>query len=438
MSRPDTVIVLAAGQGTRMKTGWAKVMAPLCGRPLIAWVLDQALALEPRRVLVVVGYRADEVRKAVEKHPAGGATIECVLQDEQRGTGHAVQCCLPQLADARGPVVLLYGDMPLLATESLKALCETQVGTANGMALLTARPRDPRGFGRIVRGAGGAVQRIVEEKDADAATRAIDEVNLGVYCFDAALLRDALPKLQPNNAQRELYVTDVVASFVAAGRVARAVEVADEREAIGINTLKHLAEARTALQERILDEHLARGVYIEDPSTTVIDHGVKIGAATTIEPCTVIRAGAVIGERCHVGPFAHIGPDTTLDDGAEIGNFVETKRSRIGAKTKAKHLAYIGDGRIGARCNIGAGTIFANYDGKTKSITTVHDGAFVGSGSVLVAPCEIGAGAYTGAGAVVTRNSRVEPGAVWVGVPARPLARRDANPAEARKDSHKA
>lgn len=438
MSRPDTVIVLAAGQGTRMKTGWAKVMAPLCGRPLIAWVLDQALALEPRRVLVVVGYRADEVRKAVEKHPAGGATIECVLQDEQRGTGHAVQCCLPQLADARGPVVLLYGDMPLLATDSLKALCETQVGTANGMALLTARPRDPRGFGRIVRGAGGAVQRIVEEKDADAATRAIDEVNLGVYCFDAALLRDALPKLQPNNAQRELYVTDVVASFVAAGRVARAVEVADEREAIGINTLKHLAEARTALQERILDEHLARGVYIEDPSTTFIDHGVKIGAATTIEPCTVIRAGAVIGERCHVGPFAHIGPDTTLDDGAEIGNFVETKRSRIGAKTKAKHLAYIGDGRIGARCNIGAGTIFANYDGKTKSITTVHDGAFVGSGSVLVAPCEIGAGAYTGAGAVVTRNSRVEPGAVWVGVPARPLARRDANPAEVRKDSHKA
>jgi len=438
MSRPDTVIVLAAGQGTRMKTGWAKVMAPLCGRPLIAWVLDQALALEPRRVLVVVGYRADEVRKVVEKHPAGAATIECVLQDEQRGTGHAVQCCLPQLADARGPVVLLYGDMPLLATDSLKALCETQVGTANGMALLTARPRDPRGFGRIVRGAGGAVQRIVEEKDADAATRAIDEVNLGVYCFDAALLRDALPKLQPNNAQRELYVTDVVASFVAAGRAARAVEVADEREAIGINTLKHLAEARTALQERILDEHLARGVYIEDPSTTVIDHGVKIGAATTIEPCTVIRAGAVIGERCHVGPFAHIGPDTTLDDGAEIGNFVETKRSRIGAKTKAKHLAYIGDGRIGARCNIGAGTIFANYDGKTKNITTVHDGAFVGSGSVLVAPCEIGAGAYTGAGAVVTRNSRLEPGAVWVGVPARPLTRREATPAEPRKDSHKA
>lgn len=438
MSRPDTVIVLAAGQGTRMKTGWAKVMAPLCGRPLIAWVLDQALALEPRRVLVVVGYRADEVRKAVEKHPAGGATIECVLQEEQRGTGHAVQCCLPQLADARGPVVLLYGDMPLLAPESLKALCDTQASTANGMALLTARPRDPRGFGRIVRGAGGAVQRIVEEKDADAPTRAIDEVNLGVYCFDAALLRDALPKLQPNNAQRELYVTDVVASFVAAGRAARAVEVADERESIGINTLKHLAEARTALQERILDEHLARGVYIEDPSTTVIDHGVKIGAATTIEPCTVIRAGAVIGERCHVGPFAHIGPDTTLDDGAEIGNFVETKRSRIGAKTKAKHLAYIGDGRIGARCNIGAGTIFANYDGKSKNITTVHDGAFVGSGSVLVAPCEIGAGAYTGAGAVVTRNSRLEPGAVWVGVPARPLARRDANPGEARKDSRKA
>ncbi len=442
MARPDTVIVLAAGQGTRMKTGWAKVMAPLCGRPLIAWVLDQALALEPRRVLVVVGYRADEVRKAVEKHPASGAVIECVLQAEQRGTGHAVQCCLPQLADAKGPVVLLYGDMPLLSSASLKRLCDEQLASAGGMALLTSRPHDPRGFGRIVRGADGAVQRIVEEKDADAATRAIDEVNLGVYCFDAGLLREALPALQPNNAQRELYVTDVVAHFVAARRAVRAVEVADELEAIGINTLKHLSEARVAAQERILDEHLARGVYIEDPATTYIDYGVTIGAGTIIEPCTVIRAGAAIGAGCHVGPFAHIGPDTTLEDGAEIGNFVETKRSRIGAKTKAKHLAYIGDGRIGARCNIGAGTIFANYDGKKKSITTVHDGAFVGSGSVLVAPCEIGAGAYTGAGAVVTRNSKLEPGAVWVGVPARKLR---AGPSEStgeskdvRKDQSKA
>jgi len=438
MSRPDTVIVLAAGQGTRMKTGWAKVMAPLCGRPLIAWVLDQALALQPRRVLVVIGYRADEVRKAVEKHAGGSAAIECVLQPEQRGTGHAVQCCLPQLSDVGGPVVLLYGDMPLLATSSLTRLCEEQQASAGGMALLTARPSDPRGFGRIVRGARGDVQRIVEEKDADAATRALDEVNLGVYCFDAGLLREALPQLRPNNAQRELYVTDVVAHFVAAGRSVRSVEVADELEAIGINTLQHLAQARAAAQERIVAEHLARGVFIEDPATTYIDHGVTIGAGTTIEPCSIIRAGAVIGAGCHVGPFAHIGPDTTLEDGAEIGNFVETKRSRIGAKTKAKHLAYIGDGRIGARCNIGAGTIFANYDGKTKSVTTVQDGAFVGSGSVLVAPCEIGAGAYTGAGAVVTRNSKLAPGAVWVGVPARPLRRGAAETKDVRKDANKA
>ncbi len=430
MSRPDTVIVLAAGQGTRMKTGWAKVMAPLCGRPLVAWVVDQALALEPRRVLVVVGYRAPEVEAAVSKlDPAG--RIQCVLQEEQRGTGHAVQCCLPQLADAKGPVVLLYGDMPLLGVESLRGLCAEQARSGGGMALLTSRPSDPRGFGRVVRGADGAVQRIVEEKDADAATKAIDEVNLGVYCFDAGLLREALPSLHPNNAQRELYVTDVVAHFARAKREVRALVVADEREAIGINTLKHLSEARAVLQERILDEHLARGVYIVDPATTYIEHGVSIGATTVVEPCSVIRAGTVIGAGCHIGPFAHIGPQTTLDDGAEIGNFVETKRSRIGAKTKAKHLAYIGDGSIGARCNIGAGTIFANYDGKRKSTTTVHDGAFVGSGSVLVAPCEVGAGAYTGAGAVVTRNSVLAPGAVWVGVPARPLEKRGENSARA-------
>jgi len=437
MPRPDTVIVLAAGQGTRMKTGWAKVMAPLCGRPLIAWVVDQALALQPRRVLVVVGYRSAEVEKAVSALDPQGR-IECVLQAEQRGTGHAVQCCLPQLADAQGSVVLLYGDMPLLTTDSLEQLCAEQARSNGGVALLTARPSDPRGFGRIVRGAAGRVERIVEEKDADAAIKALDEVNLGVYCFDAKLLAEALPRLSPNNAQNELYVTDVIAQFVAAGREARAIVVDDVREAIGINTLKHLAEAREAMQERILDAHLAAGVYIEDPATTYIDHGVKIGATTIIEPCTVIRSGAVIGTGCHVGPFAHIGPDTTLDDGAEIGNFVETKRSRIGPKTKAKHLAYIGDGRIGARCNIGAGTIFANYDGKRKSVTTVHDGAFVGSGSILVAPCEVGVGAYTGAGAVVTRNSNLPAGAVWVGVPARPLAKAEnhTSSSDAGIDSH--
>jgi bifunctional UDP-N-acetylglucosamine pyrophosphorylase/glucosamine-1-phosphate N-acetyltransferase len=420
MSRPETVIVLAAGQGTRMKTGWAKVMAPLCGRPMIAWVVDQALALDPERVLVVVGYRADEVRAAVaELDPKG--RVRCVLQAEQKGTGHAVQCCAAELGSNPGQVALLYGDMPLLEPASLARLCAAQAATKGGVALLTAAPSDPRGFGRIVRGVDGSVARIVEEKDASAEIRALREVNLGVYAFDGRFLLQALTKLAPDNAAGELYVTDTVAAFAEAGREVAAIALESEIEAIGVNTLAHLAEARAALQARIHARHLAAGVHVVDPATTYIDHGVEIGAGTTIEPCTVIRAGARIGAGCHLGPFAHIGPATVLADGVEIGNFVETKRSRIGRRTKAKHLAYIGDGEIGAEVNIGAGTILANYDGKSKHTTTVQDKSFVGSGSVLVAPCTIGPGAYTGAGAVVTRNSSVPAGAVWVGVPARPI-----------------
>jgi bifunctional UDP-N-acetylglucosamine pyrophosphorylase/glucosamine-1-phosphate N-acetyltransferase len=275
MSRPDTVIILAAGQGTRMKTGWAKVMAPLCGRPMIAWVVDQALALDPRRILVVVGYRGDEVRKAVEGLDPKGR-IRTVLQAEQKGTGHAVQCCSDELEEVTGRVVLLYGDMPLLTTTSLERLCAAQERTRAGVALLTATPHDPRGFGRIVHASDGSVARIVEEKDATPELKAIREVNLGVYAFDGAFLAQALPRLKNDNAQREFYITDVVAMFADAGREATPVALDDECEAIGVNTLKHLAEARAALQARIVDLHLAAGVYIEDPATTYIAHGVTI------------------------------------------------------------------------------------------------------------------------------------------------------------------
>jgi bifunctional UDP-N-acetylglucosamine pyrophosphorylase/glucosamine-1-phosphate N-acetyltransferase len=423
MPAPDTVIILAAGQGTRMKTGWAKVMAPLCGRPLIAWVVDQALALEPKRVLVVVGYKADEVRKAVSGLDARGR-ITCVTQSEQRGTGHAVQCCLPELGSNPGVVVLLYGDMPLLEPASLNQLCEAQAASGGGAALLTSRPDDPRGFGRIVRDAHGDVQRIVEERDASADIKTLREVNLGVYAFDGRALVAMLPRLGNSNSQGEYYLTDVIEMFVRERRRVAAVDVADEREAIGVNTLAHLSQARAALQQRLLEEHMAAGVFIEDPATTYIDWGVKIGAATRVLPCTVIRSGVTIGEHCEVGPFTHLRSGTVLGDGAEVGNFVEVKNSRLGSHSKAKHLSYLGDGQVGSRVNIGAGTIFANYDGVAKHTTTVSDKSFVGSGSVLVAPCTLGEGAITGAGAVVTRNSNVPAGATWVGVPAKPIHKR--------------
>ena len=427
MSRPETAVILAAGQGTRMKTGWAKVMAPLCGRPMIAWVVEQALALEPERVIVVVGYRSDEVSAAVSKLDPRGR-VRCVVQEPQLGTGHALQVCLPELGADPGRTVVLYGDMPLLRPESLARLVAAQASSQGGAALMTARPADPRGFGRIVRDARGELARIVEERDATPEERAIDEVNLGVYAFEGRDLVAELPKLSNANAQREYYLTDVVAALARAGRRVATVALDDEAEAIGVNTIRHLSEARGALQARILEAHMAAGVYIEDPASTYIDHGVSIGARTRILPCTVIRSGVAIGEDCEVGPFTHLRVGTVLEDGAEMGNFTEAKQSRLGSHSKAKHLAYLGDARIGRRVNIGAGTIFANYDGRAKHVCTVGDGSFVGSGTILVAPAEVGAGATTGAGALVTRNSHIPPGEVWVGVPARKLGRRSSAP----------
>jgi len=421
-SRPDTVVILAAGQGTRMKSAAAKVLAPLCGRSMLAWVLDQAQALAPQRILVVVGHQADEVRAEVAKHPVA-AKLSCVAQEPQRGTGHALQVCLPALGKDPGRVVVLYGDMPLLQTASLEALCAEQARTAGGAAILTAEPANPRGFGRIVRNTAGELERIVEEKDASPAIKALREVNLGVYCFPGAELVRLLPGLSNDNAQKEFYLTDVVGRLVGEGRKVAALLLADEQEAIGINTLAHLAEARGVLQLRIHEQHLLAGVYIEDPASTFIDHGVEIGVGTKVHPCSVIQSGVRIGAGCEVGPFAMLRGGSVLADGAAVGNFVEVNRSRMGKKSKAKHLAYLGDATLGERVNIGAGTIFANYDGKTKSACTVGDGAFVGSGTILVAPVEVGAAATLGAGAVVTRRSVVGPGEVWVGVPARALPR---------------
>lgn len=420
MPRPDTVVILAAGQGTRMKTAAPKVLAPLLGRPLLAWVVDQALALEPERVIVVVGHGADDVQKAAAGLDPRGR-LRFVRQEPQKGTGHALQCCLQELGADPGVVCVLYGDMPLLSRESLSRLVEAHAGTGGGAAMLTAEPADPRGFGRIVRRSDGAVLRIVEQKDATPQELALSEVNLGVYAFTGRDLVRHLPGLTNDNAQKEYYLTDVVGRLVAEQKRVAALVLADEREAIGVNTLVHLAEARSVLQHRVLEEHMLRGVWIEDPATTYIDWGVEIGARTHVQPCSVIRSGVKIGEGCEVGPFAHLRSGTVLADGAAVGNFVETKNARFGPRAKAKHLAYVGDAELGEKVNIGAGTVFANYDGKLKHRSIVEAGAFVGSGTVLVAPVKVGRGATTGAGAVVKRGSDIPAGETWIGVPARKL-----------------
>jgi len=404
-----------------MKSESPKVLHSICGRPLVDYVVDQALSLGPDRVVLVVGKGAEEVEESVlASFP--GAPLEFVLQEEQLGTGHAVRCALPQVGP--GATIILYGDMPLLRPESLEALVETRASSGALSSLLTVVADNPRGFGRVLRQKDpeGPLDRIVEEKDASDEEKAVREVNVGVYVFAEGVLAEYLPLLNKDNAQGEYYLTDVAANLVEAGHPVLAVRLDNEAEAIGINTLEQLSEARDGLHHRILSLHMANGVHVEDPATTYIDWGVEIGQGTKIFPCSMIRSGARVGRDCEVGPFSHLRTGTVLQDGSHVGNFTETKNASLGSGTKAKHLSYLGDVEIGAEVNVGAGTIVANYDGKLKHKTQIGDRAFIGSGSVLIAPTKIGEGALTGGGAVVTRGSEIAAGEVWVGVPARPLS----------------
>jgi bifunctional UDP-N-acetylglucosamine pyrophosphorylase/glucosamine-1-phosphate N-acetyltransferase len=386
---------------------------------MIGWVLETALELDPERVIIVVGHGREEVEAAVRaEFPE--APITFVVQAEQLGTGHAVECAAEELEGFDGPVVVLCGDTPLLRSEGLKGLLDVRESSGD-VSMLTAYVSDPTGYGRIVRGEEDDFERIVEERDATEDERRISEINLGVYAFGAGDLMSYLGRVESQNAQGERYLTDVLGMYAADGREVEIVELEDAEEAAGVNSLSDLAEVRWGVQLRVLEGHLNNGVQIEDPATTYIDHGAQIGAGTVIFPCTVIRAGVRVGAGCEVGPFTHLRVGTVLKDGAQVGNFTECKKSTIGEGSKAKHLSYLGDTVIGKGVNIGAGTIFANYDGVAKHQTIVGDGAFVGSGTTVVAPNEIGAGATTGAGAVVTRSARVGDGEVWVGVPARQL-----------------
>ncbi|GAB4152480.1 MAG: bifunctional UDP-N-acetylglucosamine diphosphorylase/glucosamine-1-phosphate N-acetyltransferase GlmU [Planctomycetota bacterium] len=417
MSRPLAVLCLAAGLGKRTRVSIPKAVLPLCGRALAEWSLDASSDLKPERTVVVVHHHKERVMEILGRR--GG--VEFVDQGEPRGTGHAVKVAMNALSGFEGDILVTYADCPLLTARTLRCLKEAR-GDAP-CSLLTATLEDPHGLGRILRNEKGDLVGIREQRDCSEEEDEIREINAGFYCFDAAALRPALERLEPDNAQRELYLTDVVAGFVEEGREVVTVETEDLDEVLGVNSLADLAMARTVAQERILLHHLENGVLIEDPATTAIGYGVRIGPDTRVLPFTVIESGVEIGRGCEVGPFAHLRPGTVLDDGAEVGNFVETKKARLGRGAKAKHLTYLGDARVGERANIGAGTITANYDGERKHETVVGARAFVGSGTVLVAPAVMGDGSRTGAGAIVTRNSRIGQGETWVGVPARLLRR---------------
>ncbi len=438
-----TVIVLAAGVGKRMKSELPKVLHPVLGRTLVGHVLAAVdEALPGSRVLVVIGRGAERVAEHVaEQAPHAGT----VLQAEQRGTGHAVRVALDAVPDDDGPVVVLNGDLPLITPATLGALVAGHETAHAGVTVLTAEVADPGGAGRIVRGEGGAVSRIVEQRDASPVELAINEINAGAYAFDAGALREMLGKISTNNDQGEEYLTDVVGLMVAGGWPVRAHLTADPDETLGCNDRVELAALRATMRDRVNAEFMRAGVGIVDPATTWIDVTAHVEPDAVIEPNTHLRgasrigAGAVVGpdtslidteveagatvlrthaERAHVGagaavgPFAYLRPGTVLGAKAKVGTFVETKNAQLGEGAKVPHLSYIGDATIGEHSNVGAATVTVNYDGVRKHHTVIGAHARTGADNMFVAPVEVGDGAYTAAGSVIVND--VPPGALGV------------------------
>ncbi|MEW4567796.1 NTP transferase domain-containing protein [Tautonia sp. JC769] len=410
-------IILAAGQGKRMRSERAKVLHEVCGQPMIRYVVEAARGAGARSVIVVVGFGADQVRDALADEP----DVFFAVQERQLGTGDAVRACRPLLEGYSGPALVLVGDEPLLRAEPLANLLDRQRAEQLVCLMGTAVLPDPTGFGRILRDSAGRFLRIVEQRDCTPEEAAIQEINPSCYVFELPALWDALDQLDTTNAQGEYYLTDAPELLIQMGRSVAALTVLDAEDVLGVNTREHLAEAHVVMQRRIQSRLMDEGVSIVDPRTTFIDGRASIGPDTTIFPFSVISGSVRVGRNCRIGPFAHLRDGTVLHDDVEVGAFVEVNRSTFEAGARARHLAYLGDAIVGHGVNIGAGAITANFDGKTKAQTEIGGGAFIGSGAVLVAPVTIGAEATVGAGAVVTKGKDVAAGQTVVGVPARPI-----------------
>lgn len=431
VSLPIFSIVLAAGQGKRMKSKLYKVLHPVCGKPMVGHVVDSVERLEAGRTVVVVGHGAETVQAYL------GDRVEYALQERQLGTGHAVLQAAPLLKDEDGLTIVVYGDTPLITEDSLRRMVELHRQQGAAATVLTAQFADPHGLGRIVRDAAGGLDRIVEQKDCTAEEAAIREINAGTYVFDNRKLFEALALVNNDNAQQEYYLTDVIGIFKANGEKLVAYCTADPAEAIGVNDRVALADAERFMRERINRSHMLGGVTLIDPAQTYIEAGVTIGADTVVLPGCVLKGATRIGSGCvigpqaeiadsvvadrasvkmsvlqeaevgadsTVGPFAYLRPQAKLGEHVKIGDFVEIKNATLGDGSKVSHLSYIGDAVVGRNVNFGCGAITVNYDGYNKQLTQIEDDAFVGSNVNLIAPVKIGKRAYVVAGSTITHD----------------------------------
>ncbi|RDV84637.1 bifunctional UDP-N-acetylglucosamine diphosphorylase/glucosamine-1-phosphate N-acetyltransferase GlmU [Ammonifex thiophilus] len=426
-----TAVILAAGKGTRMKSRLPKVLHKVAGRPMLEFVLEAAKEAGASRTIVVVGHEGEEVAAAV------GDRAEIVWQREQLGTGHALLQAREALAGYEGDILVLPGDVPLVRGETLRSFWQLHRRKGVAATVLTTELEDPTGYGRIVRDAEGRLRRIVEHKDAAPAEREIKEVNTGIYCFRPVVFQ-VLPKIRPDNVQKEYYLTDAVDLLLREGLEVACFRGEDPEEFLGINDRRQLAEAEGIIRRRVAEKLMEAGVTILAPALTFIDPGVRVGADTVIYPFTFLEGETTVGESCVIGPwsrlkdavlgrevvieggaviigarledgakagpFAYLRPGTVLRPGARVGTFVEVKNSVVGPESKVPHLSYIGDAEIGAKVNVGAGTITCNYDGERKWPTVIEDFAFIGSNTNLVAPVRVGRGAYVGAGSTITKD----------------------------------
>jgi bifunctional UDP-N-acetylglucosamine pyrophosphorylase/glucosamine-1-phosphate N-acetyltransferase len=433
------IVILAAGKGTRMKSAQPKVLHRVAGLPMIDYVLTTAASISPQSQTVVVGHQAEMVKAVLGRHER----LTFVVQEPQLGTAHALLTTEPALRNARGTLVMLSGDVPLLTAGTLKTLLARHQATRAAATVITALVRDPRGYGRVIRSArsgcadpsGQQIARIVEEKDATPAERQISEINSGIYAFALEGLFDAVRSIAAQNAQNEYYLPDLVAVFRQRELGVETVTVSNPDEVLGINSRHEMAEVSGIVRQQKTAELMAEGVTIEDPATAYIDRDVVIGRDTVIHPGVSIEGRTTIGSGCEihsgarivdstigngvtvhnhcvitgarvadaasVGPFAHLRKDADVRERARVGNFVELKKTVLGAGSKSMHLAYLGDATIGEKVNIGAGTITCNYDGVNKNPTIIEDGAFIGSDTQLIAPVTVGKGAYVGSGATI-------------------------------------